>query len=103
MDPTAHVGPWCAIGEDVRIGPYAPCSRAATTWASTPSLAAHSHLFPNAVLYGQTQIGQRVRIHAGAIIGSDGFGYVLDGEASIGKCPRSGTSSSRTMSKLAPT
>ena len=26
----------------------------------------------------QTQIGQRVRIHAGAVIGADGFGYVFD-------------------------
>src|SRR5208283_3981177 len=25
-----------------------------------------------------TQIGQRVRIHAGAVIGADGFGYVQD-------------------------
>ena len=30
------------------------------------------------VIYGHTQIGQRVRIHAGAVIGADGFGYVFD-------------------------
>jgi UDP-3-O-[3-hydroxymyristoyl] glucosamine N-acyltransferase len=35
-------------------------------------------LFPNVVLYRQTQIGHRVTIHAGSVIGSDGFGYVLD-------------------------
>jgi UDP-3-O-[3-hydroxymyristoyl] glucosamine N-acyltransferase len=35
-------------------------------------------LFPNVVLYRQTQIGHRVTIHAGTVIGSDGFGYVLD-------------------------
>jgi UDP-3-O-[3-hydroxymyristoyl] glucosamine N-acyltransferase len=27
----------------------------------------------------RSQIGNRVRIHASAVIGSDGFGYVLDG------------------------
>jgi UDP-3-O-[3-hydroxymyristoyl] glucosamine N-acyltransferase len=35
-------------------------------------------LFPNVVLYRQTQVGHRVAIHAGSVIGSDGFGYVLD-------------------------
>jgi UDP-3-O-[3-hydroxymyristoyl] glucosamine N-acyltransferase len=35
-------------------------------------------LFPNVVLYRQTQLGSRVTIHAGTVIGSDGFGYVLD-------------------------
>jgi UDP-3-O-[3-hydroxymyristoyl] glucosamine N-acyltransferase len=35
-------------------------------------------LFPNVVLYPQTQLGHRVTIHAGTVIGSDGFGYVLD-------------------------
>jgi UDP-3-O-[3-hydroxymyristoyl] glucosamine N-acyltransferase len=35
-------------------------------------------LFPNVVLYPRCQLGDRVRIHAGTVIGSDGFGYVLD-------------------------
>jgi UDP-3-O-[3-hydroxymyristoyl] glucosamine N-acyltransferase len=35
-------------------------------------------LFPNVVLYRGTKIGRRVVIHAGTVIGSDGFGYVLD-------------------------
>src|SRR4051794_14413508 len=34
--------------------------------------------FPNVVLYRKTQVGRRVVIHAGTVIGSDGFGYVLD-------------------------
>jgi UDP-3-O-[3-hydroxymyristoyl] glucosamine N-acyltransferase len=42
------------------------------------SIAADSQLFPNVTLYNNTQIGQRVRFHAGAVIGSDGFGYVFD-------------------------
>jgi UDP-3-O-[3-hydroxymyristoyl] glucosamine N-acyltransferase len=37
------------------------------------------NLFPNVVLYGHTEIGNRVRIHSGSVIGADGFGYVLDG------------------------
>lgn len=36
-------------------------------------------LFPNVVIYDQTSIGHRVTIHAGTVIGADGFGYVFDG------------------------
>ena len=36
------------------------------------------NLFPNVTIYPRTEIGNRVRIHAGTVIGSDGFGYVLD-------------------------
>ena len=32
-------------------------------------------VFPNVVIYRDTRIGDRVRIHAGSVIGSDGFGY----------------------------
>ena len=35
-------------------------------------------LFPNVVLYQQTKVGHRVTIHAGTVIGSDGYGYVFD-------------------------
>jgi UDP-3-O-[3-hydroxymyristoyl] glucosamine N-acyltransferase len=37
------------------------------------------NLFPNVTVYPRTEIGNRVRIHAGTVIGSDGYGYVLDG------------------------
>ncbi|CAM6054194.1 unnamed protein product [Sphagnum tenellum] len=32
-------------------------------------------LFPRVTLYESTRVGSRVRIHAGAVLGSDGFGY----------------------------
>jgi UDP-3-O-[3-hydroxymyristoyl] glucosamine N-acyltransferase len=35
-------------------------------------------LFPNVTLYDRTQLGNRVRIHSGTVVGSDGFGYVFD-------------------------
>ncbi len=78
IDPTAHIGPYCVIAEKVNIGPGVVL-QGGNHIGRNCVLGAHSRLFPNVVLYGQTQIGQRVRIHAGAIIGSDGFGYVLDG------------------------
>jgi len=48
-----HIGRDCRIGEDT-------C------------------LHPNVVLYPKTQVGNRVAIHAGTVVGSDGFGYVFD-------------------------
>src|SRR5436305_1720148 len=47
------------------------------------------HLFPNVTLYARTEIGNRVRIHAGSVIGSDGFGYVMDGDSHL-KVPQIG-------------
>jgi UDP-3-O-[3-hydroxymyristoyl] glucosamine N-acyltransferase len=80
IDPAAHVGPWCVIGEQVQIAPHAVLEGGNHVGRNC-FIGAHARLFPNVVLYPQTQIGQRVRIHAGAVIGSDGFGYVLDGGA----------------------
>jgi UDP-3-O-[3-hydroxymyristoyl] glucosamine N-acyltransferase len=77
IDGSAHIGPHCVIGEKVKIGPRV-ILHGGNHIGKGSSIAADSQLFPNVVLYGQTQIGQRVRIHAGAVIGADGFGYVFD-------------------------
>jgi UDP-3-O-[3-hydroxymyristoyl] glucosamine N-acyltransferase len=77
IDSSAHVGPHCIIGEKAKIGPRVVL-RGGNHVGNGSTIAADTHLFPNVILYNQTQIGQRVRIHAGAVIGSDGFGYVID-------------------------
>jgi UDP-3-O-[3-hydroxymyristoyl] glucosamine N-acyltransferase len=77
IDPTACVGPHCVIGESVQIGPGAVLHGGNHVGAQCV-IGSASQLFPNVVLYPRTQLGRRVRIHAGTIIGSDGFGYVLD-------------------------
>ena len=48
-----HIGRDCHVGDDVR-------------------------LYPNVVLYHRTHVGHRVAIHAGTVIGADGYGYVFD-------------------------
>jgi UDP-3-O-[3-hydroxymyristoyl] glucosamine N-acyltransferase len=78
VDPTACVGPFCVVGEKVQIGPRCVLHGGNHLGAGTV-LGADTQLFPNVVIYPRTQIGQRVRIHAGTVVGSDGFGYVLDG------------------------
>jgi UDP-3-O-[3-hydroxymyristoyl] glucosamine N-acyltransferase len=77
VDPTACVGPHCVVGESARIGPRAVLHGGNHVGAHCV-VGEASQIYPNAVLYARTQVGRRVRIHAGSIIGSDGFGYVLD-------------------------
>ncbi len=83
VDPTAqiadsaHVGPGCIIGAGTKIGART------VLWgnvfvAPVCEVGEDCHLYPNVTLYSRTQVGNRVRIHAGSVIGSDGFGYVLD-------------------------
>ena len=74
---TAHVGPGCVIGAGVTVG-----ARSALLGGNhigrDCSIGDDVCLFPNVVLYARTQIGHRVAIHAGTVIGSDGYGYVFD-------------------------
>lgn len=77
VDPTVHVGPWCVIGERVRIGAQSVL-QGGNHVAADCTVGDGVVLFPNVTLYARTQIGNRVRIHSGTIIGSDGFGYVQD-------------------------
>jgi len=80
VDATAHVGPHCVISERVRIGARAVLHGGSFVGADC-RVSEDVVLFPNVTLYPRTELGQRVRIHAGAVIGSDGFGYVLDAGA----------------------
>ncbi|MFC1743849.1 UDP-3-O-(3-hydroxymyristoyl)glucosamine N-acyltransferase [Candidatus Riflebacteria bacterium] len=47
-------------------------------------------IHPNVVIEDNTRIGARVLIHANSVIGSDGFGFVWDGEKHF-KIPQRGT------------
>jgi len=77
IDPTAHVGPFCHIGEEVQIGARAVL-QGGNHLGDHCVIGAETNLFPGVILYSLTRIGRRVRIHAGTVIGADGFGYVFD-------------------------
>lgn len=47
------------------------------------------HLLPNVVVMDQTKIGRKVMIHAGTVIGCDGFGYASS-ETDLIKVPQMG-------------
>jgi len=79
VDPTAHIGPQCVVGEGVRIGARSVLQGLNFIGAGSV-LGDDVNLFPNVTIYARTEIGHRVRIHSGTVIGADGFGYVPDGE-----------------------
>lgn len=77
VDHTAYVGPNCVIGAGVKIGARTVLMGGNHVGRDS-QIGDDTRLFPNAVLYYCTQVGNRVTIHAGTVIGSDGYGYVFD-------------------------
>lgn len=77
IDAGAYIGPNCVIGERAQIA-SGVILHAGNYVGDECKVGAACVLFPNATLYPRTELGQRVRVHAGAVIGSDGFGYVVD-------------------------
>jgi UDP-3-O-[3-hydroxymyristoyl] glucosamine N-acyltransferase len=66
------------IGENVNLGESVEIE-ANTVVKRHSQIGDGSHLFPNVTIYPETIIGKNVRIHAGSVIGADGFGYLWDG------------------------
>jgi UDP-3-O-[3-hydroxymyristoyl] glucosamine N-acyltransferase len=80
VDASAHIGPLCYVGNNARIG--AGVVLLGQDYVGDESVVGDESFFlPNVTIYPRTQLGKRVRVHAGTVIGSDGFGYVLDGGA----------------------
>jgi len=77
IDSSAHVGPHCVVGARVKIGARSVL-QAGNFVGDGCKLGDDVNLFPNVTIYAHAEIGNRVRIHANSVIGSDGFGYVQD-------------------------
>ena len=77
IDATAHIGPGCVIGARVKLGARSVLLGGNHVGRDC-QIGDDVCLFPNVVIYARSQIGHRVAIHAGTVIGSDGYGYVFD-------------------------
>jgi len=77
IDPTAVIAANCYIAADVRIGPRARVGPGCVIGKGA-TIGADSHLAANVSIADGVEIAQRVLIHAGAVIGSDGFGFAPD-------------------------
>ena len=67
----AIIAAQCFIGRDTRLGK-------------------HCRLYPNVTLREKVHLGERVIIHSGSVIGSDGFGYEIVGGKHL-KIPQTGS------------
>jgi UDP-3-O-[3-hydroxymyristoyl] glucosamine N-acyltransferase len=104
VHPTAAVGRGTTWQEPVEIGPHAVLGRgvqlghnvrigAGCVLGDGVAVGDDTQLYPGVTLYAGTALGKRVIVHAGAVIGSDGFGYIpgKSGEAHrkiphVGRC-----------------
>jgi UDP-3-O-[3-hydroxymyristoyl] glucosamine N-acyltransferase len=91
VHPTAIIAPGAVLEEGVRVDAYAVIEDGAKIGAGS-SIGAGSvigagvrigedcRIYPRVVLYSGVTLGNRVVVHAGAVLGADGFGYVRDAE-----------------------
>jgi UDP-3-O-[3-hydroxymyristoyl] glucosamine N-acyltransferase len=86
--PTASLGPFVCVMDDATVGegttmlPYSTLGRGA-------SLGRDCLLYPHVTIYHDCHIGDRAIIHAGTVIGSDGFGFAPSAQG-ITKFPQVG-------------
>lgn len=77
VDPSAWIGPGAVIEDRVDIGPGVYIGPGCVI-AADVTIGAESKLVANVTLCHGITLGQRVLIHPGAVIGSDGFGLAND-------------------------
>ena len=65
------------IGEGVHIGGGTRIGAGSVIGAKV-TIGCNCDLYPNVSVYPGVRLGDRVIIHSGAVLGSDGFGYVRD-------------------------
>jgi UDP-3-O-[3-hydroxymyristoyl] glucosamine N-acyltransferase len=91
VHPTAIVDPAARVGRGAEIGPRcvveagAEIGESAVLYAGVTvgpgaRVGAETVLFPGVTLYERVAVGRRCRIHAGAVLGADGFGYAPERE-----------------------
>jgi UDP-3-O-[3-hydroxymyristoyl] glucosamine N-acyltransferase len=71
------VGAHAVVGKDALIGEWTRIEAGAVIGEGVRILD-HCRIYPRVVVYPNTFIGNRVVVHAGAVLGADGFGYVRD-------------------------
>ena len=83
VHPSARLGQNIRVEERAVIGENAVIDRGTRVGAGTVigadvSIGRDCDLDPNVTVYPGVRLGNRVVVHAGAVLGSDGFGYVRD-------------------------
>jgi len=79
LGPEVFVGALAIVSHDVQIGENTRIGAGCMLNAGV-RIGRDCEIYPNVTMYPNTTIGDRVIVHAGAVLGSDGFGYVRDSD-----------------------
>ena len=101
VHPSAVVDPSARLGQNVSVGACAVIEKNAVIAdgvilspgvfvGAGATIGEGSYIFPNVIVLHSVRLGRRVIVHAGSVIGSDGFGY-LQREGLHEKVPQLGT------------
>lgn len=101
VHPQALVSPQAQLGENVSVGAFAVVEAGAEIGAGATlypqtyvgheaKLGRDCRLYPFASVRERCVLGDRVILHNGAVIGSDGFGYAVDAQGVRTKIPQTG-------------
>lgn len=77
LAPAVTVGPCAVVDAHVQIGEETRIEAGAVIGDGV-RIGAKCRIYPRVVIYPGVSIGDRVIVHAGAVLGADGFGYVRD-------------------------
>lgn len=100
ISPLAFVAEEAEISDEAYVAPFAYIGKGAKLASGVVvhahcyvgdfcTLGANSILYPHVTLYPETKVGERCIIHAGAVLGADGFGFAPD-EEGYHKIPQTG-------------
>jgi UDP-3-O-[3-hydroxymyristoyl] glucosamine N-acyltransferase len=95
IDPSATLGPDAIVGPHAVVGARSSIGARATLGAGSivgadARIGDDADLAPRAAFLDRCIAGDRLILHAGAVVGSDGFGYVFGDEGWV-KIPQVGT------------
>lgn len=89
VDPTAHVAAGCVVGPGAVIGPRTVLHSNVSVYAGV-NIGADCIIHSGCVLREETEIGDRVVLQPGVVIGADGFGYAVNEQGAFEPVPQVG-------------
>ena len=86
IDPTASVDPTATVGKDVYLVPFVAIGPKAVvgdgcvlhphvTIGARAIVGDNTEMYPHSVVYHDCKVGARCILHAGSVVGADGFGF----------------------------
>lgn len=93
--PTATIEDGAAIGANVVVGARSIVRSSSAIWHNTVigddvEIGSDALIYPNVSIRERSKIGNRVIIHSGTVVGSDGFGFAPKPDGTYEKIPQRG-------------